>query len=76
MSSLYGCCSDGYTTALDVSHSNCPTSNLPVEDAERCDDSEFGCCNDGITAALGPFREGCIDSSCQVSYAYLDKLRF
>lgn len=62
--SLYGCCSDGITTALDESYSNCPTSSHTTE---KCDDTEYGCCNDGITIAKGPFREGCIDNSCEVS---------
>jgi hypothetical protein len=63
--SLYGCCSDGITLAVDLSHSNCPI----IDDEEtRCDDSEYGCCSDGVTLAKGPFREGCIDDSCQVNF--------
>ncbi|XP_043929994.1 papilin isoform X2 [Protopterus annectens] len=50
--SLYGCCSDGQTSARGPGKEGCPV--IP------CQETRHGCCPDGITAAQGPNAAGCL----------------
>ncbi|KAK4336726.1 hypothetical protein RND71_043627 [Anisodus tanguticus] len=49
---VYGCCSDNKTIALDDKKTNCAKVQL-------CNSSAFGCCPDNVTLAVGINFEGC-----------------
>lgn len=58
-SSQYGCCSDGDTTKIDPSGSNCPPDEKHVA---ACSNSKYGCCPDGKTAAVDTEGSNCSKS--------------
>lgn len=55
-SSEFGCCSDGSTSKIDASGSNCPTTKEPEA---ACFTSRYGCCPDGLTASVDTAGSNC-----------------
>jgi hypothetical protein len=58
LTSQFGCCPDGKTSALGPFNANCM---IP----KSCEETKFGCCPDGVTPSPGPYKARCSKIDCK-----------